>query len=310
MTRMEATASRPHDVWYCKAQPNRPMPMQLHPSAGSRSACRRYSGFQMPRLKRAATNSGRRSAKAWPYAKASARPTQCENWTTEKGKGQQSTGAACRGKRGRLRGTERVLEGREAVATGGDGLCRHTGVSEFMATEKPKLNSVKMPSIRLTGVAAILKGTRAMRASSPTDLRGVMRVPGRKVAMRLAMKPAGSGVLVAPGLRSQVVSSTSRKVRRVETPVTMAMNQKAYCRLPVPCTTKAHSEGPAEVPKSKKKWNMVKARPRWCRKNMSISMRGPRTPTAVPKKLAKPRDAMKMLNWSGLVMYDGTGPSP
>lgn len=63
----------------------------------------------------------------WPYTKASARPTQCENWTTEKGKGQQSTGAACRGKPGRLRGTERVLEGREVVATGGDGLLQTHG---------------------------------------------------------------------------------------------------------------------------------------------------------------------------------------
>jgi hypothetical protein len=166
-----------------------------------------------------------------------------------------------------------------------------------------------MPSIRLTGVAAILKG-RAMRASSPTDLREVMRVPGRKVAMRLVMKPAGSGVLVAPGLRSQLVSSTSRKMRRVETPVTMAMNQKAYCRLPVPCTTKAHCEGPAEVAKSKNKWNMVEgAAPLVQEEHVDQHARAPH-PDGGAEEAGEPRDAMKMLNWSALVMYDATGPSP
>lgn len=116
---------------------------------------------------------------------------------------------------------------------------------------KSPLNKVNMPSIKLNGVGAILKGTLAIRTSSPTDLRGAMRAPGKKVAMRMAMKPSGSESLVAPGMRSQVVASTNRKTRRAAKPLTMAMNQKAHCTLPAPCTTKEQRQGLAEVPKSK-----------------------------------------------------------
>lgn len=162
--------------------------------------------------------------------------------------------------------------------------------------------SVKTLMISVTGETKTRNGIAAVRRVCFVDDTGVTRVPGKNVAILLLKNPSTGSLLIDSPSLDQAVSCRNKKQQTRVKPINPTVHQNSKVQLLFELTN-ALSVGPAMLPKFRHQWNVVNALPRWCRKNRSTSTRGPSTPVTPPKKPAKKRETIKLLNSSRCVIF-------
>lgn len=115
--------------------------------------------------------------------------------------------------------------------------------------------------------------------------------PRKNVAKRFGMKACGISGFLFRLSRLKPVSSRKRKQHISVNPSSPTVHQNSTGKN-APAEMNPEKVGPAMVPNKNAMCSAVKARPRWCRKKRSVTMRGPRTVGTAPKKPENSRDMM------------------